>query len=133
MEPFNEFYSSYSGCGIHIKELHKTTKTTITSIRVAAPCPLPLPTKEKRFSFVGEGCGYRKARRENLTYTRSEFRPLKNFIAFFYLVNSVGEFPGIELLRIVPKSGYNSPQDSVVLVVVVKNTCIWSCSDSEVY
>ena len=32
---------------------------------------------------------------------------------FFYLVNSVGKFPGIELLRIVPKSGYNSPQDSV--------------------
>ena len=58
MEPFNEFYSYYSGCGIHIKELHKTTKTTISSIRVAAPCPLPLPTKEKRFSFVGEGCGY---------------------------------------------------------------------------
>ena len=121
---------SYSGCGIHIKELHKTTKTTITFIRVAAPCPLPLPTKEKRFSFVGEGCGYRKARRSNITYTRSEFKPLQTLSLFF---SSVSEFPGIELLRIVPKSGYNSPQDSVVLVAVVKNTCIWSCSDSEVY
>ena len=130
MEPFNEFYSYYSGCGIHIKELHKTTKTTISSIRVAAPCPPPLLTKEKRFSFVGEGCGYRKARRENITYTRSEFKPLQTLSLFFI---SVSEFPGIELLRIVPKSGYNSPQDSVVLVVVVKNTCIWSCSDSEVY
>ena len=130
MEPFNEFYSYYSGCGIHIKELHKTTKTTISSIRVATPCPLPLRTKEKRFSFVGEGCGYRKARRENITYTRSEFKPLQTLSLFFI---SVSEFPGIELLRIVPKSGYNSPQDSVVLVVVVKNTCIWSCSDIEVY
>ena len=54
----------------------------------------------------------------------------KLYSFFFYLVNSVGEFPGIELLRIVPKSGYNSPKDSVVLVVVVKNTCIWSRTDS---
>ena len=38
---------------------------------------------------------------------------LFKFYRFFYLLNSEGEFPGIELLRIVPRSGYNSPQDSV--------------------
>ena len=38
---------------------------------------------------------------------------LFKFDRFFYLLNSDDEFPGIELLRIVPRSGYNSPQDSV--------------------
>ena len=131
MEPFNEFYSYYSGCGIHIKELHKTTKTTISSIRVAAPCPPP-PSRPRKNVFPLSGKGAATGRLDEKTLLTPEVNSSLSKLYRFFLI-SVSEFPGIELLRIVPKSGYNSPQDSVVLVVVVKNTCIWSCSDSEVY
>ena len=111
-------------------------KTTITTVSVAAPCPLPLllplPTKENFFPLSGKGAATGRLDEKTL-FTLKVNSGLFKTLSLFYVRNSVGELPGIELLRILPKSGYNSPQDSVVLVVVIQNTCIWLRSYSEVY
>ena len=111
----------------------KQPKTTITTVRVAAPCPLPHRPRKNVFPLSGKGAATGRLYEKTLLALKVNSGLFKLYRAFFYLVTSVGDFRGIELLLIVPKNGYNSPQDSVVLVVVVQRPCIWSCSDSEVY